>query len=161
MKFSINDLVVIKTLIHPHTSYSVNRVCAILDDAYLTVGYGFAFDGEIQKDDLEDLDKPGSRHWREGIQRYQEHELFSMDEAVIELRRLENVKSKLESDFESTRPQIQERMNKAAALVKEAVGIIKPLDKEFYDLTSECKELYLALKDGGWSHSTMSCKFGR
>ena len=160
MKFAVGDQVVEKSKLHARTSYTVDKVVGTLGDSVLVTHYGFAFDGEINPESCFE-EKPGTRGYRSSIQRYQENELCTPEEALEELRRLELAKSKIESEFEGVRDQIREKMNAAAAIVKEAGEIIKPLDKEFYDLTTECKDLYLALEDGGWSHSTMSCKYGR
>lgn len=161
MKFQIKDKVIPKDSIKAHTNYLVSEVVGVLDGALLTMMWGDGFGEELHHYDFLEDSKPGDRSWRGAIQRYQEDELFTPEEALAELRRLEGVKSKLEQDFEGVRSQVQEKMNKAAALVKEAGKLVEPTGKDFYDLTAECKELYLALNEGGWSHSTMRCKYGR
>lgn len=161
MKFAIGDKVIQKDLVAAHSSYPVLQVVGILDGVLLTMNWGDGFGGELTHYDfLEDVE-PGSRNWRNAISRYQESELFTPEEVVVELHRLEDIKSKLEQDFEGVRLQVQEKMNQAAAIVKEAGALVLPTGKELYDLTDECKELYVALDEGGWSHSTMQCRFGR
>lgn len=161
MKFSIGDKVVEKTSLQAHSNYAVSEVVSLLGTSILIVSWGDGFDGELRRYDFLADDKPGTRHWRNGIQRVQESELLTPDEALAELKILENTKSKIEEEFGSLRDTVREKMDQAAALVKEAGALIKPLDKSFYDLTQECAELYLALDTGGWSHSTMKCKYGR
>jgi hypothetical protein len=159
MKFSIGDKVIEKKLVQAHTSYPVNKVVGFLDRDLLVEGWGFGFKDELTEDDYES--PRGSRGWRSGIVRYSEDELFTPEEVVSELRRLEETNSKLEEEFNAVRELIAKNMGDAARLVKQAGDLVKPTGKDFYDLTIECKDLYLALKDGGWSHSTMSCKYGR
>lgn len=161
MKFSVGDKVVHKTAVKAHTSYPVDVVVGFLEGAVLTKGWGDGFGEEIRYYDFYDDEKPGDRNWRSAISRYQESELFTPEEVVAELKRLEDNQSKLESEFESVRTSVQEKMDKAAALVKEASALVKPTGKDFYDLTREGEQLYRALQQGGWSHSTMSCKYGR
>ncbi len=159
MKFSIGDKVIEKKLVAAHTSYPVNKVVGVLDGDLLVEGWGFGFKDELTEDDY---DSPrGSRGWRSGIVRYSEDELFTPEEVVAELKRLEETKSKLEDEFNAVRELVAKNMNDAARLVKQANDLVKPTGKDVYDLTTECKELYMALKDGGWSHSTMTCKYGR
>lgn len=160
MKFAVDDLVIEKERLSAKTSYSVDKVVGVLGDSILVTHYGFAFDGEINPESHW-AEKPGTRGYRSSIQRFQEHELCTPEEAVIILRELETAQSKLEEEFAAVRSKVQEKLDAAACLVKEASNIIKPLDKEFFDTAQEGRELYLALKDGGWSHSTMSCKYGR
>ncbi len=157
MKFSIDDKVIEKTAISAHTSYPVLKVVGVLGDALLVQYWGHGFDGDMQREDFLLDSKPGSRVWREGIQRYQESELFTPEEAIAKLRRLELSKSKLDIEFEAVRNQIAEKLNQAATLVKEAGSIAKPFNRDFYDLKQECMPLYRALDDGGWSHSSMRC----
>lgn len=161
MKFSIGDKVVEKTSLRAHTNYSVSQVVGFLNEAVLITGWGDGFDGELHEYDFLTDKKPGSRSWREGITRVQESELCTPDEALEALKVLEGAKSKLEEEFGNLRDSVREKLDQAAVLVKEAGALIKPLDKSFYNLTQECKELYLALDTGGWSHSTMTCKYGR
>lgn len=159
MKFSIGDKVIEKKLVVAHTSYPVNQVVGFLNGDILVEGWGFGFKDELTKDSYES--PPGSRGWRSGVVRYSEDELFTPEEVVDELKRLEATKSKLEEEFNAVRELVQKNMDDAARLVKEAAALVQPTGKDFYDLTTECKELYLALNEGGWSHSTMSCKYGR
>lgn len=155
MKFSIGDMVVEKEDIHPHTSYNVFKVVTILNGELLIKHYGCVFDGELSVEEFES--KPGGRCYRESFLRFQENELFTAQEADERILHLEAAKSKLENEFESVRSQIQEKLNQAAALVKEADALAKPFNKDFCILKSECGTLYHALNDGGWSHSSMRC----
>lgn len=155
MKFSIGDMVVEKEDIHPHTSYNVFKVVTILNGELLIKHYGCVFDGELSVEEFES--KPGGRCYRESFLRFQENELFTLEEADDKIHQLEAAKSKLENEFESVRSQIQEKLNKAADLVSKADALVKPFNKDFSDLKKECTPLYRALKDGGWSHSHMSC----
>lgn len=155
MKFSVGDLVVEKTDIKAHTSYNTQKVVGIFEGALLLEHHGFAFDGEIHPEEYES--EVGSRSWRESLRRFQEEELFTPDEAVEELHRLEAAKSKLAEEFDAVRDQLHAKLQQAAALVKEAGELAKAHDKEFYDLRAECMPLYKALESGGWSHSHMRC----
>ena len=161
MKFNIKDKVVPKDHLKAHTNYTVLEVVGSLDGNVLTMAWGDGFGEELHHYDFLEDTKPGDRSWRGAIERYQESELFTPEEALVELRKLEAVKSKLESEFEGVRSQVQEKMKGAALLVSEAAQLVSPTGKDFYDLVSECKELYLALNEGGWSHSTMRCRYGR
>lgn len=155
MKFSIGDLAVKKTNIQPYTSYNVLKVACILDGVPLLEHYGVCYDGDLHQEDYEFL--PGSRGWRGAFERYQEEELYTLEEATTELNYLENRQSQLNQDFDVVSVQIQAKLDQAAALVGEASALAVPFDKDFYDLKSECMTLYYALNSGGWSHSHMSC----
>lgn len=161
MKFAIGDKVIEKKDIRPHTSYPVDIVVGFLDDSILTTAWGDGYGDEIHYYDFNEDIKPGDRNWKSGITRHQESELFTPEEAVLELRRLEAEKSKLEGEFNDLRARVQEKLDSAAALVQEATALIDHTGKDFYDMTEECKELHYALSKGGWSHSTMRCKYGR
>lgn len=161
MKFSVGDKVVQKTSVQAHTSYPVEIVVGFLGDAVLTMGWGDGFGDEIHHFDFYEDVKPGDRNWRSAVSRYQESELLTPEEVVLELRRLEAEKSKLEGEFNDLRALVQEKLDSAAALVQEATALIDHTGKDFYDMTEECKELHYALSKGGWSHSTMRCKYGR
>lgn len=161
MKFSIGDKVIEKKRLQAHTSYCVEQVVAYLDGNVLATMWGDGFGGELHKYDYLEDSEPGDRSWRSAISRYVEDELCTPEEALAELQRLEASKGSLEEQFNKALPMIQSKLDKAAILVKEAAAIVLPLDKEFYDTTEAGKELFLALKEGGWSHSTMSCKYGR
>lgn len=161
MKFNIKDKVIPKDTIKAHTNYLVSEVVAYLDGNVLTMMWGDGFGDELHHYDFLEDTKPGDRSWGSAIHRYQESDLFTPEEALVELRKLEEDKSKLETEFEGVRSQVQEKMNEAAMLVSEASQLVKPTGKDFYDLVSECKELYTALSEGGWSHSTMRCRYGR
>lgn len=156
MKFRVGDLAIEKTLLRPHTSYNVNQVVAIVDGALLLENYGHAYDGEIHPYN-DEFNKPGSLGWRGSLRRFQEDELVTPDEAVAEIKRLEDAKAKLEKEFEGVRSQIQSKMDQAAALVQEAADLAKAYEKDFYDLRSDCRTLYQAMSNGGWSHSSMKC----
>lgn len=160
MKFSIGDLVVEKKELRPHTSYNIHKVVAFLDGDLLATHYGYAFDGEVNPESGFNSE-PGSRGWRTNIIRLEEKELCTPEEALIELHSLEAAKSKLEAEFESIRDQVKTNLDQATLFVKKAFEVIKPLNKEFRDLTQECSDLFIALDDGGWAHSTLSCKHGR
>lgn len=159
MKFSIDDKVIEKSNLRPHTNYVVSKVVGFLDGNILTIMWGDGFGEELHEYNFSE--KVGSRSWRGAVQRYAEDELCTPEEALTILKQLESSKDYMEEEFNKLRSRIQSKMEKAATLVKEAADIISPYEKEFYDLTEECKDLYLALKHGGWSHSTMSCKYGR
>ena len=161
MKFAVGDKVVEKAHLRAHTNWLIHKVVAILDGVYLTEFWGDGFAKEIHP--YEDDSKPGSRSWRSSIQKFQESELISVEEAQVELSRLEEEKSKLESEFEGVRELVQKNLNDAAKLVRGAAELVKKTgsDKDFYDLVEEGKQLYLALNEGGWSHSTMRCRYGR
>ena len=155
MKFSIGQLVVEKEMVQPHTSYNVQQVVAILNDVLLLEHYGIAYDGEVSKEDwLYDI---RSRGWREGLQRYQEGELYTLEEAFNQLRNLEGVKTKINQEFEAIRLQLKAKLDQAAVLVQEAGTMAHLHDKSFYDLKEECMSLYGALNMNGWSHSSMQC----
>jgi hypothetical protein len=161
MKFAIGDKVIHKSSVRAHTNYPVDIVVGFLGDAVLTMGWGDGFGSEIRHYDFYEDVKPGDRSWRSAVSRYLESELFTPEEVVVELKKLEDTKSRLEAEFEGVRSQVQEKMEAAAALVAEASELVKPTGKDFFNLVNECKDLYRALSKGGWSHSTMTCKFGR
>lgn len=161
MKFQIKDKVIPKDSIRAHTNYLVSEVVGVLDGNLLTMMWGDGFGDELHHYDFLEDSKPGDRSWRGAIQRYQEDELFTPEEALTELRRLEAIKSQLEKDFDGVRSQVQKKMNQAALIVKEAAKLVEPTGKDFYDLTEECEQLYRALNEGGWSHSTMRCRYGK
>lgn len=156
MKFFIGDKVVEKNSLRPRSSYCVEKVVSILDGALLIEHYGTAFDGEIHQFD-DDLNAPGTRSWREGIRRHQEDDFLTPEEAIQEIHRLDLEQNKLTQEFEAVQSKIEDKLQKAAALVKEAGAIAKTCDKDFYDLKKECMPLYRVLEEGGWSHSHMSC----
>lgn len=160
MKFDVGSLVVEKKSVRAHTSYNVQKVTAILNGALLLEHHGFGFDGEITAEDYSEYNKPGSRGWRENLQRYQEEELFTPEEALAEISRLEAVKSKLDEEFGAVRDLIAANLQQAAELVETAASLAKKCDKDFEDLIQEGGALYKALDNGGWSHSTMRCKYG-
>ena len=157
MKFSIGDIAVQKTDVRAHTSYNPLKVIGVLNEALLLEHCGTGYGEEIHEESYEEFNYPGSRMWREGILRCQEEELFTPEETVAELRRLEAAEDKLTQEFEAVRDDIQGRMERAADLVKEAADIVKAHNRKFSDLKSECMSLYEALDIGGWSHSHMRC----
>lgn len=160
MKFAVGDIVVEKTDIRPHTSYNTQKVIAHLDGSLLLEHHGFAFDGEVHEEDFTRDSKPGSRSWREGLRRFQESELFTPEEAVEQLHKLEAAKSKLEDEFAAVTDEIVGKLEQAAKLVDEAATMVDKSGHSFEDLVRECGPLYKALEKGGWRHSTMRCKFG-
>ncbi len=157
MKFAIGDKAVEKSNVRAHTNYLVYMVVGILDGAYLVKFWGDGFGDEVTECEYDMEGEPGSRGWHTAIIRYQEEELFTPEEALVELRKLESDLSKLEKEFNGVRDQIQQKLDDAATLVREAAALAKPFDKDFYDLKRECKSLYHAMDDGGWSHSNMRC----
>lgn len=163
MKFQIKDKVVPKDTVRAHTNYLVHQVVGFLDGHVLTKMWGDGFGGELHHYPFDDDTPVGGRNWRSAIQRYQESELLTPEEALIELRRIEAEKDKFEAEFEGVRELVGKNLNDAAKLVQEAANLVKKTgaDKDFYNMVGECKELFLALKDGGWSHSTMQCRYGR
>ena len=155
MKFSIGDQVVEKKNIQPYTSYNVLKIVSILDGALLLEHYGFRSEGEIHLEVYSN--EPGSRGWREGLRRYQEEELFTLEEAEAEKHNLEAAQSKLSQEFDAVHYQLQGKLDQAAVLVEGAGLIAKAHNKIFFDLKKECMLLYQALDRYGWSHSHMQC----
>lgn len=156
MKFAVNDLVALKKSFFPNQSYQVYKVVAILNKAILVVHYGSSYhDGVI--DPFPFKDEPGSRSWRSAIERYQEKECLSIEEAKVELVRVNEAADKLNQEFESVRGDVETKFGQAAALVAEAAAIVKAHNKTFYDMRKEGMSLYRALEGGGWSHSHMKC----
>ena len=147
-----------KAHLRAHTSYNIMEVVGTLGDDLLTKHFGFAFDGEVTNEGW--VDKPRSRSWREGIQRYEEDELCTPEEAIAEIKKLEEAKSKLEADFEAVQELITSNLKDAAALVETAANLAVKCNKTFEDVVHECVPLYKALKKGGWRHSTLQCKVG-
>lgn len=162
MKFAIGDKVVEKQNTHnrAHSSYPVSQVAGVLNGALLLIPWGDGFDGELRHYDFYDEDKPGTRGWREGIQRHTEDELFTPEEALAEIRRSEAAQSQMDKEFAAVKDQIEAKLDQAAKLADEAAVMILKHKKSFEDLTHECVPLYQALKKGGWRHSTMQCKVG-
>ena len=157
MKFAIEDLVVVKKEVQPSSSHCVSKVVAILDGALLVEFYGDCYEGEVHAYPDAAMNKPGSRKWQLGLVRYQEEELFTVEESRQEQLRLQNAKNKLDDEFGEVRDQLEEKLNAAAVLVKEAATIATAHKRTFYDLKHECMPLYEALDDGGWSESHMRC----
>lgn len=89
--------------------------------------------------------------------KYDPSELFTEAEAAVEQARLDADQSKLEIQFESVRGQIISKMDQAATLVAESAALAEEFEKTLSDLKPECRPLFNALKDGGWSASSMSC----
>lgn len=158
MKFAIGDKAVEKSQLRAHTSYNVMEVVGTLNGDLLLQHFGFAFDGEITNERW--VDKPRSRSWREGIQRYQEDELCTPEEALAEIKKLEAAKSKLEEEFGAVQELIGANLAQAAALVETAANLAVKCNKTFEDVLNESVPLYKALKKGGWRHSTLQCKVG-
>lgn len=156
-KFSAGDIVVVKKDINAHSSHVAFQVKTILDGIPLIEMYGTIYDGKVEVFEGPQLSRPGTRGWREGLQRFQVDELFSLEEAKQEQLRLEAIHNHLEKEFSAVSDKVKEKFNQAAALVKEAEALIKPMDKTFYNMKTEAMSLYRALEAGGWSHSHMSC----
>ena len=159
MKFSIGDLVVEKKDLRPNTSYNVHKIVSFLDESLLCNHFGFGFDGEITSESSS-LPVRGTRSWRANIVRLEENEVCTTEEALTEIHNLEAAKSKIEAEFESMRDLVKTNIDQATAFIKNANEILKPHNKTFFDLSTECSELFIALDDGGWSHSTMKCRYG-
>jgi hypothetical protein len=157
MKFSIGDKAIQKKDIHANSSFPVYQVIGILNGDLLMTHWGSGYGEELNRYEFYDEDVPGTRGWREGISRFQEEELFTTQEAMEELHRLEAINNKLNEEFNGVREQIQKKIEQAAVLVDEAYALAKPFDKDFFDLKKECSSLYHSLNDGGWSHSHMKC----
>ena len=160
MKFAIGDKVVEKKNVGAHSSYPVSQVAGLLNGALLLTPWGDGYNGELHHDDFYDEDKPGTRAWREGIQRHTEDDLLTPEEALVEIHKLEAASSKLNEEFAAVKDQIEAKLDQAAKLADEAAVMILKHKKSFEDLTHECVPLYQALKKGGWRHSTLQCKVG-
>lgn len=156
MKFNVGDQVVEKAHLRPYYNWLVYKVVSILDGVYLTEFYGDGFGQEVEPYENED-DVPDTRSWRSSIQKYQESELLSVEEAKQELLRLEAEKDKLENEFAALKVKIQSRMEQATALVKEAQDIAESVGKNLDDAPVECRPLFRALREAGWTPSSMSC----
>jgi hypothetical protein len=155
MKFSIGDKVVEKKTIQPHTSYNVLKIVGTLNGALLLEHYASGYDGEVHPNTW--TDEPGSRSWRSALERFQEEELFTVEEAVEQLQCLESLKTQLDREFDGVRSQIGDQFDQAAIHIKEANALVKHFGKDFYDLKQEGMKLYKALDEGGWVHSHFSC----
>jgi hypothetical protein len=158
MKFQVKDKVVPKDSIRAHTNYLVSEVVAYLDGNVLTMMWGDGFGDEIHYYDFLEDTKPSDRSWGTAIHRYQESDLFTPEEAITELRRLEAIKDNLNEEFEGVRANIQAKLDAAAVLVEEAAAIAKPFNKELDDLSrDECRKLYEAQEKNGWRASHVRC----
>jgi hypothetical protein len=155
MKFSTGDKAVVKDHLEAHRSFGVFRVVGYLGAALLVEHYGSSFVGELHSETW--VAEPGTRGWRESVMRYSEEELFTLEEAADELRRLEAIQSKLDQEFEEVRDLILSKMFQATEIVKEAFGIAQMYQRDFSSLSSECRPLGRALMDAGWRASTASC----
>lgn len=160
MKFAIGDKVIEKAYIYTHTSYPVQQVVGVLDDALLLTPWGDGFAGELHYHTYLDEYKVGSRVWRESVQRYTEDELFTPEEALTELRRLEAAEDNLEQQFELVQEQVRILLAQGTQYVEEAAALVAKHKKTFEDVVNDCIPLYKALKQGGWRHSTLKCKVG-
>lgn len=160
MKFQVGSLVVMKKTLQAKTSYVVHKVVGHLDGALLLEVIGSGFGSEILCDVLHSDTKIGSFNWRQGISRALESDVLSVEDTLVELRKLEEAKSKLEEEFSLVESEIIQKLDQAAVLTEDAASLIKKHNKKFNDVLKGCKPLYEALKAGGWSHSTMQCKFG-
>lgn len=120
--------------------------------------WGDGFGDELHHYDFLEDTKPGDRSWQSSISRHQESELFTPEEALTELRKLEAIHDGLNKEFESVRASIQAKLDAAAVLVEEAAAIAKPFNKELDDLSrEECKKLYDAQDKNGWRASHVRC----
>jgi hypothetical protein len=111
----------------------------------------------LQSSGVMDSMERSTRSWREGIVRYQEEELLSTEEALAHLKLLDAEKSKLDEEFQILRTKIQAKMDQATALVKEAQDMAESVGKELTDAYSECRPLFRAIRESGWTSSSMSC----
>jgi hypothetical protein len=158
MKFQIKDKVIPKDTIRAHTNYLVSEVVAYLDGNVLTMMWGDGFGDEIRHYDFLEDTKPGDHSWGSAIHRYQESDLFTPEEAIAELRKLETVTDKMSVEFEKVRANIRAKLDAAAVLVEEAAAIAKPFNKELDDLSrEECRKLYDAQDKNGWRASHVRC----
>lgn len=155
MKFVVGDKAVEKALVRAHTGYPVYKIVGTLDGALLAKYWGNGFQGEHEEFPMGD--KPGTRSYRSSIVQYSESELFTIDEAQIEIARLEVEKDKVEGEFEKVRASLGDKMNQAAALVQEVVNNLNSLGKNFDALRREGMPLNDALEAGGWRPSNMRC----
>lgn len=148
MKFNIGDLVSEKDTIKAYTSYSIYEVVGVLGDHYLLEFYGNVFDGDNVKSDY--VSEEGTSGWHGAIFRYKAGELFTLDEAKEELHRLEAIESALNADFEKIKAEIQDKLNAAANLVRQATKLLEPLNRDLFKLKGEGWQLHNALTQGGW-----------
>lgn len=155
MKFSIGDLVIDKKDVKAYTSYNVKKAVGILEGTLLLEYYGDGFGGEINPSDW--IVESNTREWRSAIERYLEGDLLTPEEVVAELNKLQKEKDNLNKEFDQIRSRLEIKLKQAASLVEEVGIITKTYNKELSDLKNECKPLYQALDNGGWSHSSMSC----
>ena len=84
-------------------------------------------------------------------------ELLTYLEAVDLQEKLDKERLLLEEDFNKVRDQIQSKLDQATTLVQEASAIADSCKKDFSSLRNECRPLFRALHDAGWSASSMSC----
>lgn len=154
-KFNIGDQVVEKENVQANRSFPVMSVVSFLDDHVLVAHIGFSFQGEFHKEDY--VSDVGSRGWREAVLRYEDSELFSLEEAYAEQRKLENAKQNLEEEFARVRVYITAEIDMATKLMKKAAETAVSVGKDLSDLKEECRGLFHVLDDNGWRHSNMKC----
>lgn len=156
MRFQPNDLVVSNQKIRPHTSYEIYKVVAIINGHCLLEHYGSAWEGEIHKDDYEW--EPGSRNWSETYIRYQEKDLITPEEYLVEKKKLEAEESRLEGEFKAVRSQFRENLDKAADLINQSTTMAEACQKDIRSsLKIDYQTLFHALDRAGWSASFTRC----
>lgn len=158
MKFNINDLVIVKDSIQPNTNVLIYKVAIHHNGDYLLKFHGDLY--PFASAEIHEYDHdfgPRTRSWRSSFQRYEEDELISLDDGLVEWKRLTESKSQMETEFTAVRSKVEEKMQAAVAIVKEVNALILPLDKDLCDLRKECKPLYEALDEGGWRSSHFRC----
>lgn len=156
MKFKVGDLVTHKESIRPHSSYTVDKVSAILNGFYLVEHHGFGYDGEIRVDENEY--EPGSRSWRSALARYKEDELCTIEEHMVEAHKLEAEQSRLDAEFQVIRSQFQENLDKAADLINQSTTMAEACQKDIREsLKNDFRNLFHALDKAGWSASFTRC----
>lgn len=83
--------------------------------------------------------------------------LVPEEEGLRQEARLHSIEVQLEQEFERLRATIAIKLQEAADLVKEAGRMAAASNHDLYDLSGECRPILNALKDHGWSSSSMSC----
>lgn len=156
MRFKVDDLVVQKDKVRPHTSYEIYKVSAILNGDYLIEHHGSAWEGEIHLNDW--IEEKGSRSWHEALTRRQESELITPEEYLEEKKKLEAEESRLNSEFETVRAQFRENLDKAADLINQSTTMAEACKKNIREsLKNDFRNLFHALNKAGWSASFTRC----
>jgi hypothetical protein len=91
------------------------------------------------------------------ISGYSEHELISEKEANVIKAVQEAEQNKLDAEFESVRGQLANNLKQATELVKKSIALAGKAKKDFHDLKEECRPLFNALNEGGWTPSSIKC----